>query len=237
MMRWWLDRGVDGFRMDVINMISKDVGRDGRAARRPAAARRRRSATARRPSSAARGSTSSCRDAPRGVRRAGRHAPHRRRDAGRDGRAGAAVHRPGARRGGHGVPVRARGPRPRRREVGRPPAAAARPQGLVRPLAGRAGRGRLELPLLGQPRPAAGGLPLRRRLARATAATPRPAWPRCCTCTAGRPTSTRARSSGMANYPFAHVDDFRDVESLNHYAHAVSAGRGPGARCSPRCGR
>ena len=30
MMRWWLDRGVDGFRMDVINMISKDLrGRDG----------------------------------------------------------------------------------------------------------------------------------------------------------------------------------------------------------------
>ena len=25
MMRWWLDRGVDGFRMDVINMISKDM--------------------------------------------------------------------------------------------------------------------------------------------------------------------------------------------------------------------
>jgi oligo-1,6-glucosidase len=31
MMRWWLDRGVDGFRMDVINMISKDVSLpDGR---------------------------------------------------------------------------------------------------------------------------------------------------------------------------------------------------------------
>ncbi|MBM7806357.1 oligo-1,6-glucosidase [Geodermatophilus bullaregiensis] len=29
MMRRWLDRGVDGFRMDVINMISKDVGPDG----------------------------------------------------------------------------------------------------------------------------------------------------------------------------------------------------------------
>jgi oligo-1,6-glucosidase len=29
MMRWWLDRGVDGFRMDVINMISKDVATDG----------------------------------------------------------------------------------------------------------------------------------------------------------------------------------------------------------------
>ena len=25
MMRWWLDRGVDGFRMDVINLISKDA--------------------------------------------------------------------------------------------------------------------------------------------------------------------------------------------------------------------
>lgn len=29
MMRWWLDRGVDGFRMDVINMISKTVGPHG----------------------------------------------------------------------------------------------------------------------------------------------------------------------------------------------------------------
>src|SRR5512133_1240058 len=25
MMRWWLDKGVDGFRMDVINLISKDL--------------------------------------------------------------------------------------------------------------------------------------------------------------------------------------------------------------------
>ena len=31
MMRWWLDRGIDGFRMDVINFISKDAGLpDGR---------------------------------------------------------------------------------------------------------------------------------------------------------------------------------------------------------------
>jgi oligo-1,6-glucosidase len=29
MMRWWVDRGVDGFRMDVINLISKAVGPDG----------------------------------------------------------------------------------------------------------------------------------------------------------------------------------------------------------------
>src|SRR4051794_12824435 len=30
MMRWWLDRGVDGFRMDVINMISKDLAQPDR---------------------------------------------------------------------------------------------------------------------------------------------------------------------------------------------------------------
>ena len=29
MMRWWLDRGVDGFRMDVINHLSKVIGPDG----------------------------------------------------------------------------------------------------------------------------------------------------------------------------------------------------------------
>jgi oligo-1,6-glucosidase len=35
MMRWWLDRGVDGFRMDVINMLSKDRAlRDGHPTRR-----------------------------------------------------------------------------------------------------------------------------------------------------------------------------------------------------------
>ena len=27
MMRWWVERGVDGFRMDVINLISKPPGR------------------------------------------------------------------------------------------------------------------------------------------------------------------------------------------------------------------
>ena len=32
MMRWWLDKGVDGFRMDVINFISKDGFADGNPA-------------------------------------------------------------------------------------------------------------------------------------------------------------------------------------------------------------
>ncbi|TDN90696.1 alpha-glucosidase [Microbacterium sp. BK668] len=35
MMRWWLDRGIDGFRMDVINLISKRVGPDGALADGP----------------------------------------------------------------------------------------------------------------------------------------------------------------------------------------------------------
>ncbi|MCW2614776.1 MAG: glucohydrolase [Frankiales bacterium] len=35
MMRWWLDRGVDGFRMDVINMISKDPALPDGVVRRP----------------------------------------------------------------------------------------------------------------------------------------------------------------------------------------------------------
>ncbi|MBF0689847.1 MAG: alpha-glucosidase [Cellulomonas sp.] len=35
MMRWWLDRGVDGFRMDVINLISKVVAEDGSLADGP----------------------------------------------------------------------------------------------------------------------------------------------------------------------------------------------------------
>ena len=74
------------------------------------------------------------------------------------------------------------------------PLRAARPQGLLRPLAGRAGRRRLEQPLLGQPRPAAGRLPLRRRR-RAPGRGRRRCSPRCCTCTAARRTSTRARSS------------------------------------------
>ena len=41
MMRWWLDRGVDGFRMDVIDLISKETDLpDGVVARRRALRRR-----------------------------------------------------------------------------------------------------------------------------------------------------------------------------------------------------
>ena len=42
MMRWWLDRGVDGFRMDVINLISKDARRCPTAPVAPGGRLRRR---------------------------------------------------------------------------------------------------------------------------------------------------------------------------------------------------
>ena len=139
MMRWWLDRGVDGFRMDVINMISKD----------PALPDAREPGAGMMPD----GSEHFI-DGPRiheflqEMHRevfAGRAEPtaHRRRDARRHGRGGAAVHRPGARRGRHGLPVRARRPRPGRDEVGRRGRCGlTRPQGVVRALAGRASRRR-----------------------------------------------------------------------------------------------
>ncbi len=58
MMRWWVERGVDGFRMDVINLISKPPGLpDGDAV----GAVRQRAARARVPR----------RDAPRGAGRTG----------------------------------------------------------------------------------------------------------------------------------------------------------------------
>ena len=34
----------------------------------------------------------------------------------------------------------------------------------------------------------------------------------------------------MTNAPFASIDEFRDIESLNHYAEAVAARRRPGGR-------
>ena len=55
--------------------------------------------------------------------------------------------------------------RPGREQVGPAAAGPARAEGVARPLAGRAGRRGLEQPVLGQPRPAARGVPVRRRRA------------------------------------------------------------------------
>ncbi|GAA2117619.1 oligo-1,6-glucosidase [Kitasatospora saccharophila] len=40
----------------------------------------------------------------------------------------------------------------------------------------------------------------------------------------GTPYVYQGEELGMTNAPFAAIDDFRDIESLNHYAHAVAAG-------------
>ena len=185
MMRWWLDRGVDGFRMDVINMISKDP---------------------------------SLPDAP-GAATARRYyvcgpriheflqEMHREVFAGRDGlltvgempgvtrRGRQAVHRPGARRGRHGVPVRARAARPGRPKWDVRPLRLRDLKALVRPLAGRAGRASAGTACTGTTTTSRGS-------SRASATTRAPgargqdARRPCCTCTAARRTSTRARSSG-----------------------------------------
>ena len=43
----------------------------------------------------------------------------------------------------------------------------------------------------------------------------------------GTPYVYQGQEIGMANYPFASVDDFRDVESVNHFGTAMVAGEDP----------
>jgi oligo-1,6-glucosidase len=45
----------------------------------------------------------------------------------------------------------------------------------------------------------------------------------------GTPYVYQGEELGMANYPFASTEDFRDVESLNHYRTAVGLGEDPAA--------
>ena len=205
MMRWWLDRGVDGFRMDVINMISKD----------PALP-----------------------DAPGGdgspyyicgpriheflqeMHRevfAGRDAAaDRRRDAGRHARGRPAVHRPGARRGRHGVPVRARPARPGRLEVGRPRRCGCATSS-ARSAAGRTGSPSAAgtactgttTTSRGSSRASATAAPRRAKMLGTVLHLHR-----------GTPYVYQGEELGMTNVPFASIDEFRDIESLNHYAEA-----------------
>ena len=101
MMNWWVDRGVDGFRMDVINLISKRELVDGEPPRGqdPGAqlpVHREWSAAGRVPG----------RDERCG--RSGRAQPaHRRRDARLDHRDRSAGNRSGEPRAEHGVHLRA----------------------------------------------------------------------------------------------------------------------------------
>ncbi|MGK5530611.1 alpha,alpha-phosphotrehalase, partial [Streptomyces sp. URMC 129] len=43
----------------------------------------------------------------------------------------------------------------------------------------------------------------------------------------GTPYIYQGEELGMTNYPFRTLDDFRDIESLNHYAEATTAGEDP----------
>jgi oligo-1,6-glucosidase len=45
----------------------------------------------------------------------------------------------------------------------------------------------------------------------------------------GTPYVYQGQELGMANYPFGTVDDFRDVESVNHFGAAMVAGEDPAA--------
>ena len=134
MMRWWLDRGVDGFRMDVVNMLSKDPALpDGPVRRRRPLRRRLGAAYICGPRiheflHEMHGAVFADRDAP--PLTVGEMPGVTIDDA-------VLFTDPARRRGRHGVPVRARRPRPRRQQVGPAPARPARPQGVARALAGR----------------------------------------------------------------------------------------------------
>ena len=57
--------------------------------------------------------------------------------------------------------------------------------------------------------------------------SPRPRrWQLSCTCTVARRTCSRATSSGMANAPFTTISDYRDIQALNFYAEAAARGGG-----------
>ena len=191
MMRWWLDRGVDGFRMDVINFISKVLPlRDGAV-----------------PVGGTHGDGS-----PYFLSGPRIHEylaeMHREVFAGRPGELITVGEMPGVT-----VDDARLFTDPARAEVDmvfqfehvsldqgatkwdvRPLDLRDLKASLGRWQDGSRGVG-LEQPLLEQPRPAARGVPLRRRRRPFASGRPRRS-ARCCTCTAARRTSTRARSSG-----------------------------------------
>ena len=53
----------------------------------------------------------------------------------------------------------------------------------------------------------------------------------------GTPYVYQGEELGMTNARFDEIGAFRDIESLNHYAEAIAAGRRPGRACWRRCGR
>ena len=226
MMRWWLDRGVDGFRMDVINLISKDVAPDGSLLDGPPL-----------PGTAYGDGTPSFMCGPRIHEYL--QEMHREVFGGRDDRLLTVGEMPGV------TLDQARlFTDPARGEVDMvfqfehmdldhgPSKWDLRPLAM-RDLKASFGRWQAGLADVGwnslywdnhdQPRAVSrfgdDGPEHRRNSA---------------TCLAtllhlhrGTPYVYQGEELGMANYPFAEVGEFRDVESLNHYAQAVTAGQPP----------
>jgi oligo-1,6-glucosidase len=171
-------------------------------------------------------------DAPRGLRRARGRAPHRGEMPGVTVEDARPVHRPGPGRGRHGVPVRARPARPGRRQVGRPP---ARPADLKASLgAGQAG-------LATSAGTACTGTTTTSRAVvsrfgddGAIRVESAKSSRRSCTCT-GDAVRLPGRGDRMANFPFTSIEQFRDIESRNHWAHTVGAGPARTSRCWRGC--
>jgi oligo-1,6-glucosidase len=113
----------------------------------------------------------------------------------------------------------------RRRQVGRAPVPAARPQGVVRALAGRlaqTGWNSLYWNNHDQPRIVSRwGDDGRYRVQSATMLAT------VLHCHRGTPYVYQGEELGMRNMPFTSIDDFRDIESLNHYVAAVARGEDP----------
>ena len=227
MMRWWLDRGVDGFRMDVINLIlPKHPSSPTHKIARAASTRTAWSST-----SPARASTSSCRRM------------HREVFAGRDGLL-TVGETPGvtlenARR--YSDPANAEVDMVFGFEhVGLDHGAT---KWDVHPLRltdlkrsfGRwqrgARRARLEQPLLEQPRPAADRLSLRRR-PRVSGALGQAARHRAASASRDA-VRLPGRGARDDERPVRAIDDFHDLESLNHYAERVAAGADPAEVLGP----
>jgi oligo-1,6-glucosidase len=226
MMRWWLDRGVDGFRMDVINMISKDVAPDGHLHDGPPL-----------PGSALGDGSGSYLCGPRIHEFLAEM--HREVFAERDGALLTVGEMPGVT-----VEEAKLFTDPARAEVdmvfqfehvGLDHGASKwdlRPL-RMRDLKASFGRWQAGLAAVGwnslywdnhdQPRAVSRFGDDSPRFRRDSA-----------TCLAtllhlhrGTPYVYQGQEIGMANYPFASLDDFSDLESLNHYVHAVSAGEDP----------
>ena len=218
MMNWWLDRGVDGFRMDVINFISKDTSAAGRTAGRGNALRRRRSALHLRTAHP----RVSAGDAPGGLRGAGQGPADSGRDAGRHRRGRRPVHRPRPRPRWTWCSSSSTWHSTRRAATSGGPRNCCSPTSRSHWAAGRKGW------------PSAAGT------ASTGATTTRPAPSPASATTAeyrelsakmlaavlhlhrGTPYVYQGEELGMTNMAFGAISDYRDIEVLNHHREATT---------------